>query len=697
MKIGVKIGAGFGGMIALLICVGGVGIWQLGQVVDAYNNRVMAKVYEEREIAKVPLLIVRAHSSEQKFVATSNDAYAKQAYDYLDLALNAVRNVQDIELRDESIAHLGEIEDAVVGYHRALDALVETLKERGVSENLGIRGELRAAAHQIEEQVSQNPDAEGHVLYLALRRYEKDFIMRARPRYVERVRETLEALDGWVQAARFGADKKREVQRWLGMYREHFEGFVVNSAKLVERLDDSRAASAEAIACADEAVLAGQLQMKSNIDEIDAATGVSVRGLWLVSALAIGVGLVAAFFLVRTITRPLGQITEVAQAIAEGDFSRQVTIDRSDEVGQLAVAFRGLSAYINSMALAADTLSRGDLTIAVEPKSDADQLAASFAHMAENLHRVFAQLNGNASGLHQVSGELSRFFEQVAGHISTVSDNASAASNAAGAMSRTMISVSASTEQSSGNISSVAQSTQEITSSVSEVARSAEQARQVTFSAVEALDCATRRVDDLGQAASEVGKVIEVIVEIAGQTKLLALNATIEAASAGDAGKGFAVVASEVKELAHQTNEATNEIRTRIESIQFSAANTVTEIAQIDGVIREANDLVAQIAVAVEQQASTMRGMAHNIQQAAVGIQQVSGHISEVAHASGDIATEIAVVDDISREVVGAIEHVYQQTAELSSMGAELKGMVGRYRLKEGNGVVSAAPKTEML
>ena len=90
----------------------------------------------------------------------------------------------------------------------------------------------------------------------------------------------------------------------------------------------------------------------------------------------------------------------------------------------------------------------------------------------------------------------------------------------------------------------------------------------------------------MGQSAQEIGKVIGVIVEIAEQTKLLALNATIEAASAGEAGKGFAVVAGEVKELARQTNEATSEIRGRIESIQQSMGGTVQQIGQIQQVIQ---------------------------------------------------------------------------------------------------------------
>ena len=182
----------------------------------------------------------------------------------------------------------------------------------------------------------------------------------------------------------------------------------------------------------------------------------------------------------------------------------------------------------------------------------------------------------------------------------------------------------------------------------------------MTASAVESVDNATQRVDHLGTAAHEIGRVIEVISEIAEQTKLLALNATIEAASAGEAGKGFAVVASEVKELARQTNEATDEISDRIEAIQDSASGTVAEIGQIDKIIRQVNEIVVHIA-------ATMREMAQNINQAAL--------------ASSGIASDIASVNAASQDVTVVVEQVNSQTMELFEMGVELKGIVERYKL----------------
>ena len=127
------------------------------------------------------------------------------------------------------------------------------------------------------------------------------------------------------------------------------------------------------------------------------------------------------------------------------------------------------------------------------------------------------------------------------------------------------------------------------------------------------------RVGGLGQAADEIGKVIEVIQDIAEQTNLLALNATIEAARAGEAGKGFAVVASEVKDLAKQTATATDDIRKRIEGIQsIDRRRGRAPSARSPAVIGNVNDVARTIAAAVEEQSITTREISQNVSQAAL-------------------------------------------------------------------------------
>jgi methyl-accepting chemotaxis protein len=399
----------------------------------------------------------------------------------------------------------------------------------------------------------------------------------------------------------------------------------------------------------------------------------------LTTALITAAILIGAFFALiisRSITTPLGAITQAASRIARGDVEQYIEHQSKSEIGQLSAAFRELITYIKGIAQAAEQLAQGSLAIELQPRSDQDILSYNFQHMADNLRQLFSQLNLQADELAQSSSKLSTVSQQVAGNISSVSTNATTAAAAAEQMSANMTSISASAEQSAGSINTVATSTEEMSSTVAEIARNAEKARGVTSSAVTTVDNATQEVRQLEQSAQQIGKVIEVIVEIAEQTKLLALNATIEAASAGEMGKGFAVVAGEVKELARQTNEATSEIRGQIEAIQASMGGTVEQIGQIQQVIQSVNELVTQIAAAVEQQAVTTRSMAQNISQAAQGVQVVTTSVGAAAEASHSIAAEISGVNAASQDVNVAVAEVNAQAEELSNLGADLKEMV---------------------
>ena len=353
------------------------------------------------------------------------------------------------------------------------------------------------------------------------------------------------------------------------------------------------------------------------------------------------------------IVKPIIALQHQMEQINKGDLqihSDLSTQDSHSEIGRLAASFRALVAYIKGVAAAADQLAQDNLTIAIEPRSDQDVLSYSFQHMADNLRILFVRLNAQADDLANSSATLSTVSEEMAGNIGTVSQNTHTVSAAS-----------------------------EMSSTVAEIAKNTEQARDVTDSAVTTVDGAVKQIGALGQSAQEIGKVIGVIVEIAEQTKLLALNATIEAASAGEADKGFAVVACEVIELARQTNEATSEIRGKIESIQQSMGGTVQQIGQIQQVTQTVNELVTHVAAAVEQQATTTRSMAQNLGQAAQGVQGVTASVGEAASASRSIATEIAGVNAVSQDVTQAASAVNIQAEELSSLGTALKEMVEQF------------------
>ncbi|MBT5587472.1 MAG: HAMP domain-containing protein [Gemmatimonadetes bacterium] len=404
--------------------------------------------------------------------------------------------------------------------------------------------------------------------------------------------------------------------------------------------------------------------------------------LLLVTCAVAGVVMGLAIWLAGSIAGPIVRIAHVAQRVARGDVEQRLDIESQDEIGQLAASFRDLVDYTSDMAASARDLAAGDLTITATPRSDEDVLAKSFAAMADRLRHAFVGLRNQAATLRKTSGDMSSMAEAVASDAGEVSNSATAVSAAAEQVSTNMSTLSAAATQSQENISTMAASTEEMTATISEISRNASDARQVAEQAVSAVTTASQRMQDLHENAKQIGEVIDVIVDIADQTKLLALNATIEAASAGDAGKGFAVVAGEVKELARQTADATGRIRASIEASQMSTQAAMDEIQRIEQVMGTVDESVSGIAVAVEEQSVTTRDIAVNINQAAQGMGAVTDNVAQMATASTDIARQITSVKDASGSLRSEVDRARVQASELSKLGQEVEHLVAQYRLE---------------
>jgi hypothetical protein len=180
-------------------------------------------------------------------------------------------------------------------------------------------------------------------------------------------------------------------------------------------------------------------------------------------------------------------------------------------------------------------------------------------------------------------------------------------------------------------------------------------------------------------AATEQATVqVQSVAQAAEQTQLLALNATIEAARAGEAGKGFVVVTNEVKELAKQTNAATEDIRTKIATMQRTTAGMVAEITQIQQVMTDVSDLVMGIATAVEEQAVTTRDVADHIGRAATGLQEMSQTATRAAtdiQETSGIVTQATLISDniataMARKSRQSARNVIVRQQEWRSWGA---------------------------
>ncbi len=353
-------------------------------------------------------------------------------------------------------------------------------------------------------------------------------------------------------------------------------------------------------------------------------------------------GLVLKFAVITPIQKISDGLKDTAQG--EGDLTRRLGSHRTDEIGTLANWFDAFLERLN--------------TIIIDIRTNAGTVT-----------RASQEVLSAASGMNKDSEELS--------------DRANAVAAATEEMSTNMDSVAAASEQAATNMSTVSDAAGQMKMTLSEVAQNCDKARSVTDQAGTNAATASTRVEQLGDAAREISKVTEVITEIAEQTNLLALNATIEAARAGESGKGFAVVAGEIKSLASQTADATLNIREKIQGIQISTQDTVTEVGNITRVISEVNEIVVTIAGAVEEQSAIAAEVAENVSQASDGIDEVNENVAQSSQVSTEIARDISEVNTVTRTISERSSKMEAQAGELSDLSQTLREMIGVFKVSD--------------
>ncbi len=295
-------------------------------------------------------------------------------------------------------------------------------------------------------------------------------------------------------------------------------------------------------AAVDVTVVRGNALSSQSMAEFDATVerGRSLQ-LLLLGLSVLGLGLLS-WQLARSVTRPLDQAVDLAEAVAGGDLSRQVAVEGRDETARLLQSLERMRTQLGDMV---SELRQGSLRMASVcaqiHAGNLDLKSRTAGHLDELGH-----VRGNLAEVTRMISHSAQAAEQAAGLVESVETAARRGQEAMGRMSETMSGIAAS--------------------------------------------------------SARVSEIVGVIESIAFQTNLLALNAAVEAARAGDQGRGFAVVATEVRMLAQRSSLAAREIRTlaadstrQVGSGTDLAAGTARAIVDMATQVETMNRLVKDI------------------------------------------------------------------------------------------------------
>lgn len=382
--------------------------------------------------------------------------------------------------------------------------------------------------------------------------------------------------------------------------------------------------------------------INSSSEEVNSGT---TRVIILIgAACSIGILLLVIILLKLMVLSPIHEVTVELREAAEGDadLTKRLNNPRKDEIGVLAGWF---DAFVN------------------------------------RLHDIIVKINGYSETVTSSSLQVLASSERMSDEAKELQVKTASVATASNEMNQSMATVATASEEASTNISIVAGTALEMKDALEEVASNCDEAKHLSTTATDQVKKATEKVTHLGKAADEISKVTEVITEIADQTNLLALNATIEAARAGEAGKGFAVVAGEIKSLATQTTEATKEIKQRIDGIQSSTHETVTEVQAITEVIDNVDQIMSKIADSMVVQANHASDVAINIEQASLGISEVNENVAQSSQVTSQIATELETVQQRVQIISDSSMGMRDNAESLSNLAAQLRKMISAFRV----------------
>ncbi|MBJ6727356.1 methyl-accepting chemotaxis protein [Geomesophilobacter sediminis] len=327
---------------------------------------------------------------------------------------------------------------------------------------------------------------------------------------------------------------------------------------------------------------------------------------------------------------------------------------------------------ITSVRDVAVRVADGDLTVQT-PQSSRDELgetAQMFQVMTENLRRIIVTLTEVTGKVITFAEKLSNSVEQQVGFSTQLATS--------------MVEISATMEEFSSTASQIANHSDAVVDIADRTLQNAKDGATGVETLSLKMDAISRDNENslqeivaLGRKSKEITKIMEIIGDIAHQTKLIAFNAALEAASAGEAGKRFGVVAVEIRRLADSVVESAGQTEGKITEIMESVERLVNASEKGSEGIREGLDYSGQTMELLGNVVDSATATTNVAKQISLATKQQQIGSSQVVIALQDI-------QEGARQVSASIQQINTIGKELVTMSGDLRGIMGRFRLEEG-------------
>jgi methyl-accepting chemotaxis protein len=479
-----------------------------------------------------------------------------------------------------------------------------------------------------------------------LRRFEKDYFINIatpseRSSYLGKWKDTLDKARGHLQSSQgVSSDPAADgqVAQLATLLDRYQSGFLSVSAHVESGALTTTAAANKEMTTFKDSVHAMEGVMQTLADQsakaaaalpaqINASAEAAKMMLVGLDISIIIIGTLLAWWIVRSIRRPLEEI---------GDTSRMLAEQRNLNLAIPAFGNNEIGAVAGSLKSLVDTM----------------------AGLVRQSHGYSARLVASADELSTVSGRVT---------------------GAMAHQTQATASSSAAIQQVTHSMQSVAENTQSVEQQALATLEEAEKSVALADKAqrdinliAESIAQTSASIEALTNRSQEIGSIVQVIHGIAEQTNLLALNAAIEAARAGESGRGFAVVADEVRKLAERTSQATAEISSHIQNVQGDTAAAHTSMGQ-------ANDRIASGVASAQSMGGALGEIQLHARASVERIGEISRTIQEQSQASSEMARNVEQIAEMNESAHRSVERANELAGALKSLADELNEALNRF------------------